>query len=314
MKNKNIQDYQIIKSIKEHKNEVLHLSILLNYDLASSSYDNYFIIYEKNSFKVKLKIIEKTSIIYHEQISNGNIFLCLNINEIVLYKLYNDNLNYEILQRINDFNQKVFKVIELFPNIIITSSYSGIVKLYEKKIKNNKYENVTSLNFNTNYNNFNFTIKNKYQIVILSIDKLIFLNSITFVKVKTIINSQFRKLIYCIQIVNNDILLIGTSKGILVVNYQKEIIIDNLFLNSEFHNIIKLNDNHFLTCKIRIEFRCKFYKNYIDLVEFIFDKNNEEIKIISEKNISDKNIINIIIKYNQFIITGTSDSLIIIWE
>ena len=314
MKNKIIQDYQIIKSIKEHKNEVLHLSILLNYDLASSSYDNFFIIYDKNSFKVKLKIIEKTSIMYHEQISNGNIFLCLNINEIVLYKLYNDNLNYEILQRINDFNQKVFKVIELFPNIIITSSYSGIVKLYEKKIKNNKYENVTSLNFNTNYNNFNFTIKNKYQIVILSIDKLIFLNSITFVKVKTIINSQFRKLIYCIQIVNNDILLIGTSKGILVVNYQKEIIIDNLFLNSEFHNIIKLNDNHFLTCKIRIEFRCKFYKNYIDLVEFIFDKNNEEIKIISEKNISDKNIINIIIKYNQFIITGTSDSLIIIWE
>ncbi len=46
MKNKIIQDYQIIKSIKEHKNEVLHLSILLNYDLASSSYDNYFIIYE----------------------------------------------------------------------------------------------------------------------------------------------------------------------------------------------------------------------------------------------------------------------------
>ena len=314
MKNIIIQDYQIIKSIKEHKNEVLHLSILLNYDLASSSYDNFFIIYDKNSFKVKLKIIEKTSIIYHEQISNGNIFLCLNINEIVLYKLYNDNLNYEILQRINDFNQKVFKVIELFPNIIITSSYSGIVKLYEKKIKNNKYENVTSLNFNTNYNNFNFTIQNKYQIVILSIDKLIFLNSITFVKVKTIINSQFKKLIYCIQIVNNDILLIGTSKGILVVNYQKEIIIDNLFLNSEFHNIIKLNDNHFLTCKIRIEFRCKFYKSYIDLVEFIFDENNEEIKIISEKNISDKNIINIIIKYNQFIITGTSDSLIIIWE
>ena len=314
MKNIIIQDYQIIKSIKEHKNEVLHLSILLNYDLASSSYDNYFIIYEKNSFKVKLKIIEKTSIMYHEQISNGNIFLCLNINEIVLYKLYNDNLNYEILQRINDFNQKVFKVIELFPNIIITSSYCGIVKLYEKKIKNNKYENVTSLNFKTNYNNFNFTIKNKYQIVILSIDKLIFLNSITFVKVKTIINSQFRKLIYCIQIVNNDILLIGTSKGILVVNYQKEIIIDNLFLNSEFHNIIKLNDNHFLTCKIRIEFRCKFYKNYIDLVEFIFDENNEEIKIISEKNISEQNIINTIIKFNQFIITGTSDSLIIIWE
>ena len=314
MKNIIIQDYQIIKSIKEHKNEVLHLSILLNYDLASSSYDNFFIIYDKNSFKVKLKIIEKTSIMYHEQISNGNIFLCLNINEIVLYKLYNDNLNYEILQRINDFNQKVFKVIELFPNIIITSSYSGIVKLYEKKIKNNKYENVTSLNFNTNYNNFNFTIKNKYQIVILSIDKLIFLNSITFVKVKTIINSQFKKLIYCIQIVNNDILLIGTSKGILVVNYQKEIIIDNLFLNSEFHNIIKLNDNHFLTCKIRIEFRCKFYKNYIDLVEFIFDENNEEIKIISEKNISKQNIINTIIKFNQFIITGTSDSLIIIWE
>ena len=314
MKNKIIQDYQIIKSIKEHKNEVLHLSILLNYDLASSSYDNFFIIYDKNSFKVKLKIIEKTSIMYHEQISNGNIFLCLNINEIVLYKLYNDNLNYEILQRINDFNQKVFKVIELFPNIIITSSYCGIVKLYEKKNKNNKFENVTSLNFNTNYNNFNITIKNKYQIVILSIDKLIFLNSITFVKVKTIINSQFRKLIYCIQIVNNDILLIGTSKGILVVNYQKEIIIDNLFLNSEFHNIIKLNDNHFLTCKIRIEFRCKFYKSYIDLVEFIFDENNEEIKIISEKNISKQNIINTIIKFNQFIITGTSDSLIIIWE
>ena len=314
MKNKRIQDYQIIKSIKEHKNEVLHLSILLNNDLASSSYDNCFIIYDKKSFEVKLKIIEKTSIIYHEQILNGNLFLCLNINEIAIYKLYNDNFNYEMLQRINDFSQKIFKVIELFPNIVITSSYCGIVKIYEKKIKNNKYENVTSLNFNTNCNNFYFTIKNKYQIVILSIDKLIFLNSITFVKVKTIINSQFRKLIYCIQIVNNDILLIGTSKGILVVNYQKEIIIDNLFLNSEFHNIIKLNDNHFLTCKIRIEFRCKFYKNYIDLVEFIFDENNEEIKIISEKNISKQNIINTIIKFNQFIITGTSDSLIIIWE
>ena len=313
MKNKRIQDYQIIKSIKEHKNEVLHLSILLNNDLASSSYDNCFIIYDKKSFEVKLKIIEKTSIIYHEQISNGNLFLCLNINEIAIYKLYNDNFNYEMLQRINDFSQKIFKVIELFPNIVITS-YCGIVKIYEKKIKNNKYENVTSLNFNTNCNNFYFTIKNKYQIVILSIDKLIFLNSITFIKLKTIINSQFRKLIYCIQIVNNDFLLIGTSKGILVVNYEKGIIVENLFLNSEFNNIIKLNENHFLTCKIRIECRCKFYKSYIDLLEFIFDEKNEEIKIISEKKISDKNIINSIIKYNQLIITGTSNSLIIIWE
>ena len=314
MKNKRIQDYQIIKSIKEHKNEVLHLSILLNNDLASSSYDNCFIIYDKKSFEVKLKIIEKTSIIYHEQISNGNLFLCLNINEIAIYKLYNDNFNYEMLQRINDFSQKIFKVIELFPNLIITSSYCGIVKIYEKKIKNNKYENVTSLNFNTNCNNFYFTIKNQYQIVILSIDKLIFLNSITFIKLKTIINSQFRKLIYCIQIVNNDFLLIGTSKGILVVNYEKGIIVENLFLNSEFNNIIKLNENHFLTCKIRIECRCKFYKSYIDLLEFIFDEKNEEIKIISEKKISDKNIINSIIKYNQLIITGTSNSLIIIWE
>ena len=314
MKNKRIQDYQIIKSIKEHKNEVLHLSILLNNDLASSSYDNCFIIYDKKSFEVKLKIIEKTSIIYHEQILNGNLFLCLNINEIAIYKLYNDNFNYEMLQRINDFSQKIFKVIELFPNLIITSSYCGIVKIYEKKIKNNKYENVTSLNFNTNCNNFYFTIKNKYQIVILSIDKLIFLNSITFIKLKTIINSQFRKLIYCIQIVNNDFLLIGTSKGILVVNYEKGIIVENLFLNSEFNNIIKLNENHFLTCKIRIECRCKFYKSYIDLLEFIFDEKNEEIKIISEKKISDKNIINSIIKYNQLIITGTSNSLIIIWE
>lgn len=314
MKNKRIQDYQIIKSIKEHKNEVLHLSILLNNDLASSSYDNCFIIYDKKSFEVKLKIIEKTSIIYHEQISNGNLFLCLNINEIAIYKLYNDNFNYEMLQRINDFSQKIFKVIELFPNLVITSSYCGIVKIYEKKIKNNKYENVTSLNFNTNCNNFYFTIKNKYQIVILSIDKLIFLNSITFIKLKTIINSQFRKLIYCIQIVNNDFLLIGTSKGILVVNYEKGIIVENLFLNSEFNNIIKLNENHFLTCKIRIECRCKFYKSYIDLLEFIFDEKNEEIKIISEKKISDKNIINSIIKYNQLIITGTSNSLIIIWE
>ena len=314
MKNKRIQDYQIIKSIKEHKNEVLHLSILLNNDLASSSYDNCFIIYDKKSFEVKLKIIEKTSIIYHEQILNGNLFLCLNINEIAIYKLYNDNFNYEMLQRINDFSQKIFKVIELFPNLVITSSYCGIVKIYEKKIKNNKYENVTSLNFNTNCNNFYFTIKNKYQIVILSIDKLIFLNSITFIKLKTIINSQFRKLIYCIQIVNNDFLLIGTSKGILVVNYEKGIIVENLFLNSEFNNIIKLNENHFLTCKIRIECRCKFYKSYIDLLEFIFDEKNEEIKIISEKKISDKNIINSIIKYNQLIITGTSNSLIIIWE
>ena len=54
MKNKRIQDYQIIKSIKEHKNEVLHLSILLNNYLASSSYDNCFIIYDKKSFEVKL--------------------------------------------------------------------------------------------------------------------------------------------------------------------------------------------------------------------------------------------------------------------
>lgn len=309
---KNIEDYKIIKTLTEHNNQVLHLSILLNGDIASSSFDSLFIIYNNISFEIKLKIHEISPIIYHQQISNGNIFLCLNLCQISLYKIYNNNLNYQIIQRINEFNNKVFKISELFPNIIITSSYDGIIKIYDQKIE--KFQNTTSLQFNNKYQNFNFTINNKSTIIIFISNKLIFLNPNTFISIKTIINSDFETVSNSIEIINDEILLIGTKNGLLVVNYNLGYIIQKYLPNIEFKSIINFKANIFLSCKIKIISRCKFYQCFVDLIEFFYDEKNESIEIISEINSQNKDIINSIVKFNDKIITASSDSLINIWS
>ena len=309
---KNIEDYKIIKTLTEHNNQVLHLSILLNGDIASSSFDSFFIIYNNISFEIKLKIHEISPIIYHQQISNGNIFLCLNLCQISLYKIYNNNLKFQIIQRINEFNNKVFKISELFPNIIITSSYDGIIKIYEQKIE--KFQNTTSLQFNNKYQNFNFTINNKSTIIIFISNKLIFLNPNTFISIKTIINSDFETVSNSIEIINDEILLIGTKNGLLVVNYNLGYIIQKYLPNIEFKSIINFKANIFLSCKIKIIARCKFYQCFVDLIEFFYDEKNESIEIISEINSQNKDIINSIVKFNDKIITASSDSLINIWS
>ena len=136
-----------IKSIVEHKKEIMNMVKLRNGGFATSSWDGTVKIFDDQNYNLIQTIKEPklNDISYVTQLSDDSLLICSNIMQKI--RLSNDNKSHTIEFIFNDYKDYIIKVIELENKNIITCDW-------EFKIK------VWGLSKNNNNNNSNTTIGN----------------------------------------------------------------------------------------------------------------------------------------------------------
>ncbi len=125
-----------IHELNYHTSGVECLIMLKDGRMASSSYDNSIIIYNKITYKPDLIIKEHNNYVYFiTQLSSGILASCSGDKTIKLFNI-NGN-NYNILQTLRYHSNIVYKIIELKNKQLVSCSYDNSVIVYFKE--NNEY-------------------------------------------------------------------------------------------------------------------------------------------------------------------------------
>ena len=142
-----------IKSIVEHKKEIMNMVKLRNGGFATSSWDGTVKIFDDQNYNLIQTIKEPklNDISYVTQLSDDSLLICSNIMQKI--RLSNDNKTHTIEFIFNDYKDYIIKVIELENKNIITCDWEFKIKVWGLSKNNN--------NNNNNINNSsNITIGN----------------------------------------------------------------------------------------------------------------------------------------------------------
>ena len=159
-----------IKSIVEHKKEIMNMVKLRNGGFATSSWDGTVKIFDDQNYNLIQTIKEPklNDISYVTQLSDDSLLICSNIMQKI--RLSNDNKTHTIEFIFNDYKDYIIKVIELENKNIITCDWEFKIKVwgFSKNNNNNNINNssnitigntagntITAGNPNTTGNNLN---------------------------------------------------------------------------------------------------------------------------------------------------------------
>ena len=307
--NKNNNNFNIISTIKFHKEIVYCLKILNDNRIASSSYDSSINIFTLIELKLLISIKSiKLPILYIDQLKDNTLICCSSDSKIYLIKLLNNNM-YEIVQELINHTKWVNKVIEINNMNLISCSFDNKIKIWKKNNNNNLYFNSDEIKFKEHI----------FDIIEISNNKIISSHNVNILNVidinkKTIINklkvedkSNWNN---NLCLINKNILIFAANKYIHLINIIEMKILFFILIENKIGSIISFYNNN-------------NNNNNNDNIFYTGDKKGNLIqwKIINEKivlnyykNVHTNWINNIKIdKYNR-IITASEDGLIKIIE
>ena len=133
-----------IKSIVEHKKEIMNMVKLRNGGFATSSWDGTVKIFDDQNYNLIQTIKEPklNDISYVTQLSDDSLLICSNIMQKI--RLSNDNKTHTIEFIFNDYKDYIIKVIELENKNIITCDWEFKIKVWGLSKNNNNNINNSS--------------------------------------------------------------------------------------------------------------------------------------------------------------------------
>ena len=143
-----------IRTIVEHKKEIMNMVKLRNGGFATSSWDGTVKIFDDQNYSLIQTIKEPklNDISYVTQLSDDSLLICSNIMQKI--RLSQDNKSHSIEFIFKDYKDYIIKVIELENKNIVTCDWEFKIKVWG--ISNNSNNNGNTIgNINTEGNNNN---------------------------------------------------------------------------------------------------------------------------------------------------------------
>ena len=305
--NEIFQDFNIINRTPRNKltyhgnNSIYTIIQLQDGRLASGGNDGSIIIYDQNNFEPEITIKEHSKGIFDIiQLKNGNLISCSyddkTINEY-------ENKTYRLISQIKVGKDKSPRQIKELNNGQIGLVASNSIIFYLNL--NNKLDEDFIIKSNDNQigKYYEMLQVNPEEIVISGENDKIQFFEINSRKLKEIINI-YRDIHWSpgnvLCMINEKCLCVGGQDKITLIDVYNKNIIRELIDNGIHQCILKLNDNILITGK-----------NNGDITQWKINENN--FIIISKKGKAHQNTIREIIRFNNLLISCSSDYSIKIW-
>lgn len=291
------------------KDKITCLFLLPNDDFIAALNNSNMIIYDKDKLIEKLKINEfRYEIKSLIQIKNKNI-IASSEKEIKIFKFYENNTKYEILNILKGHNSSINKVIELKNENLISCSSDCSIIIWKKMNKENDYnKQIEVLNEENGPIYSLLEIDDKIVSLHNENDYAIIWNYEIMEKIKFIYDIELNLFsnIFLFTERNN---IIISGKGIYIINTKNFEITHRYYSkNYEYSCLFKIDSNSFLIGKNKI------YSNESSSSIEQWDFNKEKNKWIIEKKIDtiyqDEINVLIYIKNQKKIISSSDNSKI----
>ena len=262
------------------KDKITCLFLLPNDDFIAALNNSNMIIYDKDKLIEKLKINEfRYEIKSLIQIKNKNI-IASSEKEIKIFKFYENNTKYEILNILKGHNSSINKVIELKNENLISCSSDCSIIIWKKMNKENDYnKQIEVLNEENGPIYSLLEIDDKIVSLHNENDYAIIWNYEIMEKIKFIYDIELNLFsnIFLFTERNN---IIISGKGIYIINTKNFEITHRYYSkNYEYSCLFKIDSNSFLIGKNKI------YSNESSSSIEQWDFNKEKNKWIIEKKI-----------------------------
>lgn len=286
--NHTLNDFQQLALFKNvHSSKIDSICCLKDGRIVSSSWDKYIFIYNKNTFKIEIRIRENKIIRYININKDGILIVCLDGTYLNLYEI--KGKKYHNIQTIRPYSLKIdiigifdgsftiLKYIELKNGDIAILVWAYALSFYQKKKNSKKYsflnkfkeerdENITDL-CELDDNQYCLSFKFKKLIKFLDWNKKEITKTIKFDD--NFYSSDSKNQLLLMN--KNDLFAIG-AKNIIIIDTKCKEIIKNIKvdLSGYLSSIYKLSKNILIA---------GFWRNNIG--QFEYDENKKDIKLIS---------------------------------
>ena len=309
--NFDISNIYLENSIKINTQSIYCLLILNDGRICSASNDSKINILNKFTYETEITIdIFQNGIYYISQLKNLNLICCSEkIIKIIkiLDKNKKSNKLFEVIQTLSKHSNKIWKVIELSDNNLISCSSDKTIIIWENN--NNFYkfkyfipiiaDSVRSI-IETKINEIAYT--SFYE------QKLYFYNTKTRNQIKIltkIFSSGWNNDIFYY---NENYIFVGGNLNIYLINIKKYLIINSFETDNYILSFLLMGNNYLLTGD-----------NKGNIYQWMFNEKEENLSLMSKKiekslNNLEKSIYNIKLIDNNRLITASEDSTIKIWK
>ena len=309
--NFDISNIYLENSIKINTQSIYCLLILNDGRICSASNDSKINILNKYTYETEITIdIFQNGIYYISQLKNLNLICCSEkIIKIIkiLDKNKKSNKLFEVIQTLSKHSNKIWKVIELSDNNLISCSSDKTIIIWENN--NNFYkfkyfipiiaDSVRSI-IETKINEIAYT--SFYE------QKLYFYNTKTRNQIKIltkIFSSGWNNDIFYY---NENYIFVGGNLNIYLINIKKYLIINSFETDNYILSFLLMGNNYLLTGD-----------NKGNIYQWMFNEKEENLSLMSKKiekslNNLEKSIYNIKLIDNNRLITASEDSTIKIWK
>ena len=309
--NFDISNIYLENSIKINTQSIYCLLILNDGRICSASNDSKINILNKYTYETEITIdIFQNGIYYISQLKNLNLICCSEkIIKIIkiLDKNKKSNKLFEVIQTLSKHSNKIWKVIELSDNNLISCSSDKTIIIWENN--NNFYkfkyfipiiaDSVRSI-IETKINEIAYT--SFYE------QKLYFYNTKTRNQIKIltkIFSSGWNNDIFYY---NENYIFVGGNLNIYLINIKKYLIINSFETDNYILSFLLIGNNYLLTGD-----------NKGNIYQWMFNEKEENLSLMSKKiekslNNLEKSIYNIKLIDNNRLITASEDSTIKIWK
>ena len=271
--------FQLSYSIQT-EDKITYLLLLTNDDFIAALKNSNMIIYDKDKLIEKLKIKEfRYEIKSLIQIKNKNI-IASSEKEAKIFKIYDNNSKYELLNILKGHNSMINNIIELKNENLISCSSDCSIIIWNKTNKENYYnKQIEILNEQNGPIYSLLEIQDKFISLHNENDYVIIWDYKLMEKIKTI-NDIELNLFSNILLLTRENNIIISGKGIYIINTTNFEITHRYYSNNfEYSCLFKMDLNSFLIGKNKI------YSNDSSSIEQ-WDFNKEKNKWIVEKKIN----------------------------
>ena len=290
------------------EDKITCLLLLPNDDIIAALQNSNMIIYDKDTLIEKLKIKEfRYKIKSLIQIKNKNI-IASSEKEAKIFKIYNNNTKYELLNILKGHNSMINKIIELKNENLISCSSDCSIIIWKKTNKENNYnKQITILNEENGPISSLLEVQDKL-ISLHNENDYVIIWDYELMEIRKIINDIELNLYSNILFLTHENNIIISGKGIYILNTKNFEITHRYYSNNfEYSCLFKIDLNSFLIGKNKID------SNDSSSIEQ-WDFNKENNKWIVEKKIDtiyQDEITVLIYKKNQKQIISSSDNPVI---